>query len=74
MHSNTILEKVKEFVVRLVKDSAFATQLQTSSIDQVQNFLQDAGYTFTQEEFETATIQLLDLKSKMSFMNSRRKN
>lgn len=67
MQSNTILEKVKEFLVRLVKDTAFVTQLQTNSIDQVQTLLQQAGYTFTNEEFETASLQLLDLKERDEF-------
>lgn len=67
MQSNIILEKVKEFLVRLVKDSAFVTQLQTNPIDQVQTLLHRAGYTFTNEEFETATIQLLDLKERDEF-------
>ncbi|QYO62618.1 hypothetical protein [Leptolyngbya sp. 7M] len=68
MHpTNTILEKVKGFLIRLVKDSAFVNQLQTSSIDQIQSLLHQSGYTFTNAEFETATIQLLDLKERDEF-------
>ncbi|AFY76810.1 MAG: Nif11-like leader peptide family natural product precursor [Hydrococcus sp. C42_A2020_068] len=65
--SSNILEKVKEFFVRLVKDDAFQSQLQNNSIDEVRNILQEAGYIFSKEEFETATIELLDLKERDEF-------
>lgn len=67
MQPMTILEKVKEFLIRLVKDRAFIEQLQASKDEQTQTVLQDAGYSFTQEEFETATIKLLDLKERDEF-------
>lgn len=67
MLPNNILEKVKEFLIRLVKDSTFITQLQQRSVDQVQAFLQDAGYDFSQDEFESATLQILDLKEQNQF-------
>ncbi|MBT9314433.1 Nif11-like leader peptide family RiPP precursor [Leptothoe spongobia] len=67
MLPNNILEKVKEFLVRLVKDSTFITQLQQRSADQVQSFLQDAGYDFSQDEFESATLKILDLKEQNQF-------
>ena len=67
MQPNTILEKVKEFLIRLVKDSAFASQLQNSPLDQVQSLLQDAGYGFSESEFESATLQILDLKEQNQF-------
>ncbi len=62
-----ILENVKDFLVRLVKDTSFREQLQNNVADQAQQFLQDKGYTFSQEEFETASIQLLDLKERDEF-------
>ncbi|MGD1950475.1 MAG: Nif11-like leader peptide family RiPP precursor [Leptolyngbyaceae cyanobacterium] len=67
MLPTNLLEKVKEFLIRLVKDSVFITQLQTSSVDQVQSLLQDAGYDFSQEDFESATLQILDLKEQNQF-------
>lgn len=67
MLPNKILEKVKEFLIRLVKDSAFNQQLQASSDDRVQSLLQAAGYDFSQEEFESATLQILDLKEQNQF-------
>ena len=57
-----ILEKVKEFLVRLVKDQDFRTQLQTESIAGFRRVMQASGYNFSPEEFETATIKILELK------------
>jgi predicted ribosomally synthesized peptide with nif11-like leader len=57
-----ILEKVKEFLVRLVKDRAFRAQLQTNKIDEVRKVMQAGGYNFSKEEFETATLKILELK------------
>ena len=67
MLPHNILEKVKEFLIRLVKDSVFITRLQTGSADQVQSLLQDSGYDFSQEDFESATLQILDLKEQNQF-------
>lgn len=67
MLPTNILEKVKEFLIRLVKDSAFIAQLQTGSADQVESLLENAGYDFSQEDFETATLQILDLKEQNQF-------
>jgi len=57
-----IFEKVKEFLVRLIKDQDFRAQLQTETIDEFRKVMQDSGYNFSQEEFETATIKILELK------------
>jgi predicted ribosomally synthesized peptide with nif11-like leader len=57
-----ILEKVKEFLVRLVKDQAFRAQLQTDKIDEVRKVMQAGGYNFSKEEFETAALKILELK------------
>ncbi|PZV20509.1 MAG: Nif11-like leader peptide family natural product precursor [Leptolyngbya sp.] len=62
-----VFEKVKDFLVRLVKDSSFASQVQVSSTDQLQELLQKFGYTFSQADFETATIQILELKERDEF-------
>lgn len=64
MLPTTILETVKEFIIRLVKDENFRTQLQAHAITNTQELFQAAGYRFSQEEFETATLQLLDLKER----------
>ncbi|MEH2289749.1 Nif11 family protein [Nostoc sp.] len=60
--SLTIFEKVKEFIIRLVKDEAFYTQLMNDKIDEVIKVMEEGGYNFSQEEFETASIKILELK------------
>ncbi|MEH2166964.1 MAG: Nif11-like leader peptide family RiPP precursor [Nostoc sp.] len=60
--SLTIFEKVKEFIIRLVKDEAFYTQLMSDKIDEVIKAMEEGGYNFSQEEFETASIKILELK------------
>ncbi|BAY22110.1 nitrogen fixation protein [Calothrix sp. NIES-2100] len=57
-----ILEKVKEFLIRLVKDEGFRTQLMSDKVDEVKKVIEDGGYNFSPEEFETATIKILELK------------
>ncbi len=60
--SLTIFEKVKEFIIRLVKDEAFYTQLMSDKLDEVIKVIEEGGYNFSQEEFETASIKILELK------------
>ncbi|MEH1830606.1 MAG: Nif11-like leader peptide family RiPP precursor [Nostoc sp.] len=57
-----ILEKVKNFLIRLVKDEAFRTQFMSDKIDEVTKVMEENGYNFSQEEFETASIKILELK------------
>lgn len=57
-----IFEKVKEFLVRLVKDEDFRAQLQSKTIEEFRKVMQASGYNFSQQEFETATIKILELK------------
>ncbi|WP_413160405.1 Nif11-like leader peptide family natural product precursor [Capilliphycus salinus ALCB114379] len=67
MRPINILENVKDFLVRLVKDKTFREQVENNVAEQVQQLLQANGYSFSQEEFETASIQLLDLKERDEF-------
>ncbi|MDZ8260547.1 Nif11-like leader peptide family RiPP precursor [Nostoc sp. ChiQUE01b] len=60
--SLTIFEKVKEFIIRIVKDETFYTQLMSDKLDEVIKVMEESGYNFSQEEFETASIQILELK------------
>ncbi|MDZ7990943.1 MAG: Nif11-like leader peptide family RiPP precursor [Nostoc sp. EfeVER01] len=60
--SLTIFEKVKDFLVRLVKDEAFYTQLMSDKIEEVIKVMEESGYNFSKEEFETASIKILELK------------
>ncbi len=62
-----ILEKVKDFLIRVVKDESFRTQLMNEKVEEVKKVMTDSGYNFSQEEFETATIQILDLKESGEF-------
>ncbi|MBV9386203.1 MAG: Nif11-like leader peptide family natural product precursor [Chroococcidiopsidaceae cyanobacterium CP_BM_ER_R8_30] len=62
-----ILERVKEFMVRLVKDRAFLTQLENSTIDERNKFLKNAGFDFSKEEFETAVIKIMESKERGEF-------
>ena len=57
------LESVIRFYKRLVKDQDFRSQLETAaSPEECRKMMQEAGYDFTQEEFETATAQILEKK------------
>ncbi|MBF2065173.1 MAG: Nif11-like leader peptide family natural product precursor [Calothrix sp. C42_A2020_038] len=57
-----ILEKVKDFLVKLVKDEAFRAKLMSEKVEEAEQFLQERGYNFSKEEFETAAIKILELK------------
>ncbi len=55
------LESVMRFYKSLVKDKDFRNQLETASNpEECSKIMQEAGYDFTQEEFETATAQILE--------------
>ncbi|MGH1395037.1 MAG: Nif11-like leader peptide family RiPP precursor [Trichormus sp.] len=54
-------ENVKSFYQRLVSDETFRSSLQAvNSDDEYSQVVFDAGYNFTQEEFEEYTSQLLE--------------
>ncbi|MBN3942054.1 MAG: Nif11-like leader peptide family RiPP precursor [Nostoc sp.] len=60
--SITIFEKVKEFIIRIVKDETFYSRLMSEKIEEVIKVMEEGGYNFSQEEFETASIKILELK------------
>ena len=60
--SNNIVEKVKDFLVKLVKDESFRTQLMSDKAEEIEKVMNDSGYNFSQNEFEQATIKILELK------------
>jgi predicted ribosomally synthesized peptide with nif11-like leader len=62
-----ILEKVKRFLIKLVKDEAFRTQLVSDKVEEVRKAMQENDYNFSQEEFETAAIKILELKESGEF-------
>ncbi len=57
-----IFEKVKDFLIRVVKDEEFRTQLMSDKVEEVRKAIADGGYNFSQEEFEAAAIKILELK------------
>ncbi len=57
------LENVIGFYKRLVKDKDFRSQLESASnSSECRKMMREAGYEFTEEEFETATVQILEKK------------
>lgn len=54
-------QDVKAFYTRLAKDEAFKAQIEGAESQQkCSQIVQEAGYNFTQQEFEEFTAQLLD--------------
>ena len=62
-----ILAKVKEFIVRMVKDEDFRAQLMSEKVEQIRTAMLESGYNFSIEEFETATLKILELKEAGEF-------
>jgi predicted ribosomally synthesized peptide with nif11-like leader len=60
--------KIKEFLVRIVKDDEFraSVESQPNPTEQSQ-FLQEAGYNFTPGEFDAAAIKILELAEQGKF-------
>jgi predicted ribosomally synthesized peptide with nif11-like leader len=55
-------DKIKEFLVRIVKDDEFRTSVESKSTpaDRSQ-LLRESGYDFTPSEFDSAAIKILEL-------------
>ena len=62
--SVNLFERLKEFLVRAVKDQSFRTQLDNGTVEERQQVLKKAGYIFSKEEFETAAIRVLESKER----------
>jgi predicted ribosomally synthesized peptide with nif11-like leader len=55
-------DKVKEFLVRIVKDDEFRTSVEARSTPAEQSqLLKESGYDFTPSEFDSAAIKILEL-------------
>jgi predicted ribosomally synthesized peptide with nif11-like leader len=65
--SVSLFERLKEFLVRLVKDQSFRTELDNGTVEECQQILKSAGYIFSKEEFETAAIHVLESKERGEF-------
>jgi hypothetical protein len=55
--SVNLFERLKEFLVRLVKDQSFRTQLDNGTVEERHEVLKSSGYIFSKEEFETAALE-----------------
>jgi predicted ribosomally synthesized peptide with nif11-like leader len=62
--SVNLFERLKEFLVRLVKDQSFRTELDNGTVEECQQILKSAGYIFSKEEFETAALHVLESKER----------
>jgi predicted ribosomally synthesized peptide with nif11-like leader len=65
--SVNLFERLKEFLVRLVKDQSFRTELDNGTVEERQQVLKSAGYIFSKEEFETAALHVLESKERGEF-------
>jgi predicted ribosomally synthesized peptide with nif11-like leader len=65
--SVNLFERLKEFLVRLVKDQSFRTELDNGTVEERQQILKSAGYLFSKEEFETAALHVLESKERGEF-------
>ena len=65
--SVSLFERLKEFLVRLVKDKSFRTELDNGTVEERQQILKSAGYIFSKEEFESAALQVLESKERGEF-------
>ena len=65
--SVNLFERLKEFLVRLVKDQSFRTELDNSTVEERQEVLKSSGYIFSKEEFETAALHVLESKERGEF-------
>lgn len=65
--SVNLFERLKEFLVRLVKDQSFRTELDNGTVEERQQILKSAGYIFSKEEFETAALHVLESKERGEF-------
>ncbi|MBC1223654.1 Nif11-like leader peptide family natural product precursor [Nostoc sp. UCD121] len=57
------IESAKAFYQRVTTDENFRTQVESSPIEERGTFLQAAGYSFTQREWEAASAEILETTS-----------
>jgi hypothetical protein len=62
------IDKIKELIVRLVRDESFFSDLtQQSTPEEQAEFLTKSGYGFSPTEFDSAAIKILELAEKGDF-------
>ena len=57
------IESAKAFYEKVTTEEAFRSQVESYPIEERGTFLQAAGYSFTQEEWETVTAEILEISS-----------
>lgn len=57
--SDNVFARVKEFVVRLIKDGEFRSELEQTEASERTEYLAEQGYAFTTESFEAGAIELM---------------
>jgi hypothetical protein len=61
-------DRIKEFVVRLVRDESFLANLdQKSTPEEQEEFLQQSGYSFSPTDLDSAAIKILELAEQGKF-------
>jgi hypothetical protein len=65
--SREIIDRVKEFLIKLFKDIDFQSRLNNSSIEERNRFLSESGYDFERDEFEAAVISVLEASEQGDF-------
>jgi hypothetical protein len=62
-----VFNRLKKFVVQLFQDDQFRHQLATASEEEKLNLLEHFGYRFSQQEWESGMLQILDAKERDEF-------
>jgi predicted ribosomally synthesized peptide with nif11-like leader len=61
-------DKIKELLVRIVKDDKFRTSVESQPTPEDRyQLLKESGYSFTQSELDSASIKILELAEKSLF-------
>jgi predicted ribosomally synthesized peptide with nif11-like leader len=64
----TTFNKIKEFLIRIVKDDEFRASIEAQPKPEEQSkLLKESGYTFTSSEFDSAAIKILELSEQGLF-------
>jgi hypothetical protein len=65
--SDNMFAKVREFVVRLIKDGEFRSTLEQTEASKRTDYLAEQGYSFTTEFFEAGAIELMSAQQSGEF-------
>ncbi len=63
------IESAKTFYQRVTTDEAFRTQIESYPTEERATVLREAGYDFTQEEWEAASAEILQTTSSEGELN-----